>query len=398
MRVVRTLLTCVLATAVVVGATTMPAAAASAGTADTNATDTNAGRERLRRHLEELTRAAAVGAQVRVTDDSGTWRARSGTARGGGTAPVPWEGRFRAGSITKMFTAVTLLQLAGEGRVPLDDPLARYLPRGLVPDAGRITVRMVLQHTSGLHDLARDLPQGEEFVRTRFRHYDKAPLVRQAAAKPADFPPGTDYAYSNTNYVIAGLLIERITGRSYAEEVRRRVIEPLNLRHTSVPGDSATLPGPHAHGYSQVKGSGTERDGSRDRQPATRRHVDITKLNPSFASSAGEIVSTPGDLDKLLTSLTSGKLLRQAELAEMNRTVPTGEPGTEYGLGLKQRRLSCGRTVVGHTGGIPGYATLAFTTRDRSRRMVLSANLADWPADPGIGAPLDKVLEEAICG
>ena len=222
--------------------------------------------------------------------------------------------------------------------------------------------------------------------------------MREAAAKPADFPPGTDYACSNTNYAVAGLLIERVTGCSYADEVRRRVIEPLNLRHTSVPGDSAALPGPHAHGYLQVKESGTERIGSQDRQRATRRHVDITKLNPSFANAAGETVSTPGDLDKLLTSLTSGRLLRPAELAEMNRTVPTGDPGTEYGLGLKQQRLSCGRTVVGHTGGIPGYATLAFTTRDRSRRMVLTANLADWPADPGIGAPLDKVLEDAICG
>ncbi|MGP3977301.1 serine hydrolase domain-containing protein [Streptomyces sp. 8N114] len=373
MRLHRPALLCALTvlTAVTVVTTTLPAAA------EQRQPDKHS---QIHKDLADITRNGAVGAQVRVTDRGDSWTARAGSARDRGTAPVPRGGVFRAGSTTKMFTAVVLLQLVGEGRVALDDPLSRYLPPGLVPNADRITVRMVLQHRSGLHDLARDLPQGEEFVRTRFRHHDPAALVRAAAAKPADFPPGTDYGYSNTNYAVAGLVIERITGRPYAAEVRRRITVPLGLRHTSVPGDSAILPGPHAHGYIKLA----------DRE-------DITELNPSMAGAAGQIVSTTGDLDKFLTALTSGKLLRPAEWREMNRTVATGEPGARYGLGLKHRKLSCGRTVVGHTGGIPGYATLAFTTPDRSRRMVLSANLADWPADPGIGAPLDKVLDDAFC-
>ncbi|MFH8985983.1 serine hydrolase domain-containing protein [Streptomyces varsoviensis] len=385
-------------TAVPAYATSASAASASAASADATTAEATRGgtapktgdgaRERIRRHLEELARVGAVGAQVRVTDENGTWTARAGKARADGGAPVPRGGLFRAGSTTKMFTAVALLQLVGEDKVSLDDSVDRYLPAGLVPGAGHITVRMLLQHTSGLHDLARDLPQGEDLVRTRFRHYDSTRLVREAAARTPDFPPGTDYGYSNTNYVVLGLIIERVTGRSYAEEVRDRIIEPLRLRHTSVPEDGTSLPGPHAHGYITLQGKGE----------SDARQVDITELNPSMAGAAGEAVTSTHDMDAFLTALTSGKLLRPAEWKEMNRTVPTGDPDSRYGLGLKHRKSSCGRLAVGHTGGIPGFATLAFTTPDRSHRVVLSANLADWPADPRIGGPIDKVLDDAICG
>ncbi|MEV0275256.1 serine hydrolase domain-containing protein [Streptomyces sp. NPDC050610] len=370
MRISHTLLTCLLATAAV-GSVALPAAAASdSGTAGTA--------RKVQRDLDLLTRSGAVGAQVRVVEEGRTWSAGSGGAKRAGTAPVPRDGQFRIGSATKLFTAAALLQLVGQGEVSLDAPLSRYLPSGLVPQGDLITVRMALQHTTGLHDIARDLPQGDELIRTRFRHHDMADQVRRAAAKSADFPPGTDYGYSNTNYLIAGLIIERVTGRSYAAEVRDRIIEPLGLRHTSVPGDRSAIPGPHAHGY--------------------LGRADISALNPSFAGPAGEIVSTPRDMDRLLTALTSGELLRPAQWKEMNRTVATGEPGERYGLGLKERKLSCGRTAIGHTGGIPGYATLAFTTRDGERRVVLSANLADWPADEHIGKPIDKALDDALCG
>ncbi|KOG65566.1 hypothetical protein ADK76_05765 [Streptomyces griseoflavus] len=384
MRILRPVLTTLLTLAV--GTSALPAyATPSSSTSQTS----SSGRERIHRHLQDLTRSGAVGAQVQVTDQNGTWTARAGTARAGGSAPVPEGGRFRAGSATKMFTAAVVLQLAAEGRLSLDASLDRYLPSELVPGAAHITVRMLLQHTSGLHDLAHDLPQGKDLVRTRFRHYDWAALVREAAVRPAEFPPGTDYGYSNTNYLIAGLIIDRVTGHSYADEVRSRIIEPLHLRHTIVPGDKTSIPGPHAHGYLTLRGTGTHRGHA--------RQVDITQLNPSMAGPAGEVISTTSDLDTFLTSLTSGKLLHPAEWKEMNRTVATDDPGTRYGLGLKRVQLSCGRLAVGHTGGIPGYATLAFTTPDRSRRVVLSANLADWPADPRIGAPIDKILDAAIC-
>ncbi|MEV0259853.1 serine hydrolase domain-containing protein [Streptomyces sp. NPDC050617] len=376
MRVSRTLLTCLLATAAV-GSLTLPTAAAS----DPGATGTTGTADAIQRDLDLLTRSGAVGAQARVTEGGRTWLARSGSATKAGRTPVPRDGQFRIGSATKLFTAVTLLQLVGEGEVSLDAPLSRYLPSGLVglvPQGDEITVRMALQHTSGLHDIARDLPQGDEFIRTRFRHHDMADQVRRAAAETADFPPGTDYGYSNTNYLIAGLIIERVTGHSYAAEVRDRVIAPLGLRHTFVPGDRSAIPGPHAHGY--------------------LGKADISALNPSFAGPAGEIVSTPRDMDRLLTALTSGELLRPAQWKEMNRTVATGETGERYGLGLKELKLSCGRTAIGHTGGIPGYATLAFTSRDGERRVVLSANLADWPADERIGKPIDQTLDDALCG
>ncbi|MGD3111030.1 serine hydrolase domain-containing protein [Streptomyces sp. YGL11-2] len=380
MRVSRTLLTGLLATTAM-GTLAVPATATATDRPQDlrgSHSEPDSGTARkVRRDLDLLTRSGAVGAQVQVTEGDRAWLARSGGARKTGT-PVPPEGQFRVGSTTKMFTSVVLLQLVGEGEVLLDAPISRYLPSGLVPQGDKITVRMALQHTSGLYDVARELPQGEEFIRHRFRHYDMTDQVRRAAAKPADFPPGTDYGYSNTNYLVAGLIIERVTGHPYATEVRNRVIAPLGMRHTVVPVDSSVIPGPHAHGY--------------------LGQTDISALNPSLAGPAGEIISTPGDMDKLLVALTSGKLLRPAQWKEMNRTVATKEPGVGYGLGLKVRELNCGRTAIGHTGGIPGYATLAFTTRDGRQRVVLSANLADWPANEAIGKPIDKVLHDALCG
>ncbi|MFG3253689.1 serine hydrolase domain-containing protein [Streptomyces sp. NPDC048172] len=373
MRVARSLLTCLLATAAT-GALALPAVAA-----DSAERPREIQRE-IQRDLDRLVRVGAVGAQARVAVGDGAWRGRAGGATRSGDAPVPRDGRFRIGSATKMFTSVTLLQLVGEGRLKLDAPVSRHLPPGLLPRGlgERITVRMVLRHTTGLYDVARDLPTGEEFARTRFRHHDQAERVRKAAARPLAFPPGTKYAYSNTNYLIAGMIVERVTGRPYGDEVRDRILRPLGMRHTRVPGDDPRLRGPHAHGYA---------GGS-----------DVTALNPSLAGAAGEIVSTPGDLDRFLKALTKGELLRPAEWREMNRTVPTGEPGARYGLGLKKLKLSCGRTAVGHTGGIPGWATLAFATRDGERRVVLSANLADWPADEGVDGPIDAVLDAALCG
>ncbi|GAA2070640.1 serine hydrolase domain-containing protein [Streptomyces albiaxialis] len=367
MRVVRSLLTCLLATAAT-GALALPATAADSGSGG------------VQRDLDRLVRGGAVGAQATVAVGDGTWRGRAGGATRSGDAPVPRDGRFRIGSATKMFTSVVLLQLVGEGRVDLDAPVSRSLPPGLLPErlGERITVRMALQHRTGLYDVARDLPLGREFVRTRFRHHDQAERVRKAAARPLAFPPGTEYGYSNTNYLIAGLIIEHATGRPYGDEVRDRILRPLGMRHTRVPGDDPRLPGPHAHGYAAG--------------------ADITALNPSLAGPAGEIVSSPGDLDRFLRALTGGELLRPAEWREMNRSVPAGEPGARYGLGLKTRKLSCGRTAVGHTGGIPGWATLAFATPDGERRVILSANLADWPADEGVGGPIDAVLDDALCG
>ncbi|WP_345714376.1 serine hydrolase domain-containing protein, partial [Kineococcus glutinatus] len=178
--------------------------------------------------VEALTsRTWAQGAQVRITDGREQLTARSGTADFGGTRPVPREGRFRAGSITKVFTATVVLQLVAEGRVGLDDPVSRHLP-GVLPDTlpggDRITVRMLLQHTSGLANYTELLPLFPEQFPTpaaweavRYQHHEAADLVAVATAQPLGFEPGTRWAYSNTNYLVAGMLVEALTSRTWAQ-------------------------------------------------------------------------------------------------------------------------------------------------------------------------------------
>ncbi|WHT20655.1 serine hydrolase [Crossiella sp. CA-258035] len=329
-------------------------------------------RPEVRAAMTELLAAGAVGVQLRVHDRRGDWTASAGATKLGGRAPVPANGRFRTGSVTKVFVATVLLQLVGEGRVELDRPVRDYLPEFTVD--GRITVRMLLQHTSGLFDYSGEhrpdgsieslIPlAGERFVDSRFRSYQPAELVRLALTKPANFEPGTDWSYSNTNYLLAGLLIEKVTGTSYASQLRRRVILPLGLWDTSLPGAQEDIPGPHARGYYAY------------REAEAVRTVDVTMLNPSWAGAAGEMITTTKDLDTFLAALLGGELLSPPLLAEMRKTRPMAD-NAGYGLGLIQRDggPGCG-TMLGHTGGIHGYLTFAFASPDGSTRMVLSASL-----------------------
>ncbi|NUT94111.1 MAG: beta-lactamase family protein [Saccharothrix sp.] len=324
--------------------------------------------------LDKLTsEGGAAGAQVRVTDGRRQFTARSGVAEVGSDKPVPPDGRFRVGSITKTFVSTVVLQLVGEGRVALDEPVGTYLP-GLVPDG--ITVRHVLQHTSGLFNYTQGLPLDPAgFETIRYQHWTPQELLAIATAKPLDFPPGTSWNYSNTNYVVAGLLVEEVTGKPYQEAVERRILRPLGLRSTSLPGDRVGIPGPHAHGYYRVDG----------------KDVDVTRLNPSVAWAAGEMISTTADLDRFVDALLDGRLLAPAQLAEMTKALPFTNG---YGLGFEATELPCGVTVYGHGGGIPGYSSYLGSTRDTKTRLVGSFTSA--PAG-GNGAGLHELLDEVFC-
>jgi len=332
-------------------------------------------REVVQRAIDTVARNGAVGAQVRVTDGRRSFTARAGVAEWGGDRPVPTDGRFRVGSVTKVFVSTVVLQLVGEGKVDLDAPVSRYLP-GLLPDGDRITVRMLLQHTSGLYNYTSGLPLDPAgFETIRYRHREPRELVAIATAKPLDFEPGTKWSYSNTNYVVAGMLVEKITGRPYADAVRQRVIQPLRLRDTSVPGDRVDVPGPHAHGYYRVGD----------------RVVDVTRINPSVAWAAGEIISTTADLDRFVAAVARGELLEPAQFAEMTELTDVS-PG--YGLGLEQQDLPCGATVIGHGGGIPAYSTVMLSSKDG--RVRLEGSFTSAP-DGGSGKGLDELIAEVFC-
>ncbi|UVS77462.1 serine hydrolase [Actinokineospora sp. UTMC 2448] len=318
--------------------------------------------------LDRMAKDGVQGVQVRIVDDGETLVLRSGTARLNSQRPVPLDGRFRVGSVTKTFVSTVVLQLVDEGKVGLDEPVTRYLP-GLVDD--RITVRMMLQHTSGLFNYTNALLRDpESFVRERFRHYSAEQLLEIGTSRPLDFEPGTDWSYSNTNYILAGMLIEEVSGQSWERAVERRILRPLGLRDTRTGG--IVPQGPHAHGYMTAWG----------------KPVDVTAMNSSVAGAAGAMISTTADLDRFLDALLSGELLPASLLAQMRTTVD------DYGLGLGRSELPCGTVAWGHDGGIPGYVTVTMSTADTSTRMIMSVTSAPTP---GAADGLTDVLAEVFC-
>ncbi|GAA2281579.1 serine hydrolase domain-containing protein [Kitasatospora cystarginea] len=354
-------------------------------------------RTALAQALDELIAAGATGVQLRVYDRLGEWTATAGVAERGSPGPVPADGLFRMGSVTKTFVAAVLLLLTGDGEVHLDDPVDRYLPRFGLDD--RLTVRMLLMHVSGLYNYSGEnrldgssgpgiFPaDGEEYVRNLATPYEPDELVRFALEKPAHFAPGTGFGYSNTNYILAGLLIEEITGAPYARQVHDRITAPLGLTDTTVPGRQTDIPGPHAHGYLGYRHQGE------------LKVVDVTRSNPSWYWAAGEIISTTRDLDAFLAALLDGRLLPPPLLAEMlSFTPPPPHPGVS--TGMFRREFAPGCTGIGHFGSVPGYLCHAYSTFDCTARLVMSVTKGavdrfDPPVFSKFRAAVDRAL--AVC-
>jgi D-alanyl-D-alanine carboxypeptidase len=308
----------------------------------------------------------------------------AGSARLDRPVPVPRDGRVRAGSNTKTFTAVVVLQLVAEGKVELDAPIEKYLPglvRGEGIDGNAISVRQLLQHTSGLPNYTEYLGV-ENFEDVQHKFFQPHDLLAAALAHPAKFAPGTKWDYSNTNYLLAGLLIEHVTGRPVQEQITKRVIEKAGLRDTywPQPGDE-TIQGPHPHGYALANSTGT-------------KVVDATEMDPSWGGAAGQLISTPSDLARLSRALLGGKLLPPAQLAEMRKTVDAPLfPGWQYGLGLFRVPLSCGGVYWGHGGDIDGYETRGGATEDgRSVGLAVTA----LPGTFGDGEKAAKAVLSAV--
>ncbi|MFD9812315.1 serine hydrolase domain-containing protein [Streptomyces sp. NPDC059080] len=299
---------------------------------------------------------------------------------------VPVDGQVRAGSNTKAFTATVVLQLVGEGKVALDAPVEQYLPnlvRGEGIDGRHITVRQLLQHTSGLPDYAEFV--GDLVGTQRHTYLQPRTLLDLALAHKALFAPGTSWAYSNTNYLLAGLIIEKVTGRPLAEEITHRIAERIGLRHTYFPGaGDEGIREAHPKGYYAQPGGPLK---------------DVTELDPSWAWAAGQMISTPSDLNRFFSALFGGGLLEPAQLAQMRTTVevPAGEmwPGARYGLGVTSTALSCGGLMWGHGGDIPGYQTRTGVTDDgRAVTVAVTADIA--PAKQGPSDVL-ALLDATLC-
>ncbi len=308
---------------------------------------------------------------ARVSGSAGRWTGTFGTADVTTQAPVEPEGRFRLGSVTKMFIATVVLQLAAEHRVDLHRPVQEYLPDVLPDTYPPISVRRLLNYTSGLAELTeKDLPMDPQgIVEHRFDDHPLAELVAKAVRHPRLFDePGSMQSYGATGYYVAAMLVEKLTGHSYQQEITNRIVRPLRLRHTTAPEIDPTIPGPHAHGYITVP------------QPCGGSCLkDITEQNPG----AGGMISTTADLDRFMTELFRGRLLSPAQLGEM-LTVPDvpylggsdRDPGhgrAYYGAGPMRATVG-GITVWGKTGSTFGYTDGMFVTPDLRRRLVYSFN------------------------
>ncbi|MGY0232939.1 serine hydrolase domain-containing protein [Longispora urticae] len=196
-----------------------------------------------------------------------------------------------------------------------------------MPGGDRITLRQLLGHTAGLWDYTDSLGDYPDLLRDRDKQWRPEDLLALATSHEPLFEPDTSQAYSNTGYLLLGMVLRSATGHSYQEELSRRITGPLRLEHTAMPADS-TLPGPHAHGYVEIDGA----------------LADFTRLTPSWASSAGGLVSTATELNKFFAALFAGRLLRPAEQREL--FLPVGAADF-YGLGVYRVDLSCGQSAWG---------------------------------------------------
>ncbi|OLF18490.1 serine hydrolase domain-containing protein [Actinophytocola xanthii] len=332
----------------------------------------------LNRSLDALVAAGAPGVVARVDDGRRVRTVARGVAVLDPPTPIHADGGFRVASITKSFVATVVLQLVGERRLRLSDPVERWLP-GLVPGGSAITVRQLLNHTSGIFDITADPAWRAAFLADPGREWSAEELVAWATSHPPTFPPGTDWSYSNTNYLLVGLIAEAATGRPLPRLVAERITRPLRLTDTFLATSPRVRPG-HVHGY---------------RPPALTGggYVDTVGWHPSAAGASGALVSTAPDLARFYRALLSGRLLSPALTRELLTTVPVEERDGGYGLGIFFVDTRCG-TVWGHSGSFPGYTSIAYQDRSGRRSAVL---LLSTDLDPRTGPLFDAAVDTAVC-
>lgn len=342
--------------------------------------------ERLQTGLDAAVAGADVpGAQLVDTDRAGEFQINSGVGDLGTRAAFPDNAQVRIASNTKVFVATVMLQLVAEGRVELDAPVERYVP-GVVHSPGGdgnvITVRNLLQHTSGIPDYLTDLQL--ESVEALRAVRPATELIALGMAKTSEFEPGARAEYSNTNYLVAGEIVQRVTGLPIGVEVTRRIIVPFGLNNTYWPLSPVeqVLRGPHARAYHQFGDT----------------MVDITDVDAGWGLPDGAMVSTGSDLNRFFMALLSGQILAPAQLEQMQRTVPSGDfrRSEDFGLGLFGWTTSCGIHAWGHGGTMHGTFVYGGATADHS--ITVSMNqLPDLLGARTRDVDLDDVVDAGLC-
>jgi D-alanyl-D-alanine carboxypeptidase len=348
-----------------------------------------AGHVKVQRVLDRAVAEGGVpGILAEVRDGDRQWFGSAGVAdTATGRERLPHD-RFRIGSTTKTFVATVVLQLVAEHELSLDDTVEKWLPgvlHGNGHDGGRITISQLLNHTSGIFNYTQDLE-----ALSRHESHTPQQLIQIALSHPVAFEPGTDWAYSNTNYVLAGMLIERVTGSALADEISQRITRPLGLAGTYLPrGEDPAIHGPHSRHYTKWYQADPD-------APV----YDGTEMDTSLFWATGGMISTAGDLGRFFSALLGGQLLPPAQQREMFTMVPTKEwiPDTTYGLGMSSVTLSCGVTLWGMGGALLGSWSYTYGTRDGTHMVATNVN-GDWAGGPWkdpIGIFTD-VLQAEFC-
>jgi D-alanyl-D-alanine carboxypeptidase len=354
--------------------------------------------QRLQPQIEAQMKAMQVPGAVIFVQGAGSesWTASLGTSNLTTHAPMSLDMHFRIGSITKTFVGTVILQLVDEGKIKLDDPISKYQPE--VPNGNNITVREVLDMSSGLYNYSEDegfdkTLETELYGNNTNRVWEPKELLAIAFKHPPYFAPGKGFHYSNTNYILLGLMIEQLTSHAVEDELQRRILTPLGMSNTSMPQlTSSAIPNPYPRGYTFVTpASQTDQPGG----ASTSNPLDITMVNPSWAWTAGNMISTVHDLQIWAKALVTGKLLSAATQKERLSWLPiTGGSPTyplKYGLAI----ASFGG-FIGHNGGLPGFQSFMGYKPEKSEMVVILTNLQPTLNNAGPADELAKTIQKNL--
>ena len=290
--------------------------------------------------------------------------------------PMALDDKFRIGSNTKTFVVTVVLQLVDEKRLSLDDPVSKFDIGVAVPNADHITVRQLCQMRSGLLD-AYHAPQLDTVNFTPQTNLSPRQLISIAVANPPLFPPGIRYNYSNTNYLLLGLIIEAVTHRSAADEIRDRILVPLKLSNTTFPTTAPGMPAPFSHGYGLDK---------------TGHWSDSTvALAPSLSWTAGVMISDLGDMTRWVKAYVTGATNSDSTQRQRLTCLPTGAPGLSFGLGI-----GCSAGWYGYTGGIPGYNTGAYYLPSQGATIIAFVNSQRETPSPGVANSILRDITQIL--
>lgn len=291
--------------------------------------------------------------------------------------PIQLNDKMRIGSITKTFTGTVLLQLVDEGLVNLDDPVSKYLPD--VPNGENITIRQIGNMTSGLFNYSDDKDFEKKYVANPQRSWSPQELLAYSFDEHKPKPPSEEAKYSNTNSILLGLIIEKVTGNSLESEIRNRITAPLGMEQTTFATDG-NMPNPHAQGYLY----GTFSDPI---VPEGTPPNDVTTDNPSWGWAAGAMISTLDDLHRYAKSLATGQLLSEQTQAE--RLTWQNMNGIEYGF-----HIANFGGMIGHNGAIPGFQSFIGYYPQADATIIVLVNLQYTYNPNGLGiGPADNLAQ-----